>query len=60
MTQFFFFGFQISGVVRVYLGPDWYLFHHLHPVAFESDDFLWIVSQKTEFTDDEIEQDLRA
>src|SRR6267143_6815773 len=60
VSQLRLFGLEIFRVVRIGFATDWHLLHHLQAVAFQPDDLLRVVSQKTEPTHSEIEKDLRA
>src|SRR6476659_8752555 len=51
---------EIARVVRVRFAPDRHLLDHLNSVAFEADDLLGIVREKTKLAPPEIEKNLRA
>src|SRR4029077_4380329 len=60
VSQLRLFGLEIFRVVRIGFAAYWHLLDHLQAVAFQSNDLLRVVSQKTELTHSEIEKDLRA
>src|SRR4051812_32235616 len=53
-------GLEILLVMRIRGAANRDLLDHLNAVAFEADDFLWVVGEKTEFAHAKVEQDLRA
>src|ERR1700732_5365509 len=60
VPHLYFFGFEVSGVIRIDLAANRHLLDHLDAVTLETDNFLRVVGQKTELPNAEIEKDLRA
>ena len=49
MSEFLFLGLEVSGVVSIWLGTNWYALYDFQPVAFEADDLAGIVGQEADF-----------
>src|SRR5690242_8376860 len=60
VTHLYPLGFQVAGVVRVWLTLDRHLFDHLDAVTFEADHLLRVVGEETKLAHAEIVEDLRA
>lgn len=60
MAEFFFFGFEVFGVVGVGFDADGDLLGDFEAVTFEADEFAGIVGEEANFFEAEIDEDLGA